>query len=77
MPAFILTLANAIIGRLYNSSNPESRTQVATASSVPTATAAALMLMQDGDPVMQFIGGVLAIASALLVLYKDGNDINE
>lgn len=71
----ILTMiAGKLVGRLFNKDKPDSKTQIATASSIPVGTAAALMLIQEGEPGMQICGGILMAVSALLVLYKDGKD---
>lgn len=74
MAPLIAMIAGKVIGRLFNKDKPESKTQQATAVSVPVATAAALMLIQDGEPTMQFLGAVLMAVSAGLLIYKDGND---
>lgn len=71
----LLSLLAPLVGRLIDTKNPKSQTNISTAVGVVSAPAAILILTQSEDPVMQAVGALGILASAFATLYKEkGSD---
>lgn len=74
MSPIIGTVINTVMGRLIHKKKVDSTTNFSTATGIPMAMASAAMMIQDQDPVVQMMGAVLALISAILVVWKDEED---